>query len=682
MQEERTNTMKSNVLRRMTASTLAIALSFAGLPTTALAQEPLREGECANAQERFPDNNPGPGSLKSLRPLEIPDLNTYVRNRTAAIALGKALFWDMQVGSDGIQACASCHFRAGADPRSINQANFGGNDNPNKTVHVGLNYQLTEADFPLRKVADPTNRNSRLIRDNDDVISSQGIKTGRFLAVLPGFDRDFGVSQFDPVFNLRGLNVRRNEPRNSPTVINTGFNRNLFWDGRAQTIFNGLNEWGVRDVNARVLRANGLNQLAAVKVRIDNAAFASLAVGPPLSLNEMSFSGRDFQDIGKRLVSAKPLKKQRVSRTDSVLGSFVDRDDDDADKGLDTTYKAMVEAAFQPQWWMSNLIVVRASNGTLSFVPRPNRPLLANEYTMTEYNFSLFFGLSMQLYANTLISDDSPVDRFFEGNTNALTRQQIRGLGLFTGGAACAACHSGAETTNNSNRILLGTVVNGVRQPTEIMERMFNGNCEVIAYDQSFYNIGVRPTAEDLGHGANDPFGNPLAMIDIYTKPRNTIPSQELFTLQAGNIANPPFAIGERTSTQGAFKVPSLRNIELTAPYFHNGGQATLRQAIEFYNRGGDFRERNSQFIDFEIGKLSLTEAEIDDLVAFLKGFTDQRVVRRSAPFDHPELIVPNGHKTVGGFPVPDLDGVKDEFLTIPAVGRNGGAPLKGFLER
>jgi len=670
--------MKSDVLRRMTASTLAIALSVVGLPATALAQDTLREGECANAQERFPDNNPGPGSLKSLRPLEIPALNTYVRNRQAAIAMGKALFWDMQVGSDGIQACASCHFRAGADPRSINQANPGGANNANTTINVGINHQLTAADFPLHKVADPTNRNSQLLRDNDDVISSQGVKTARFLSVIPGFERDFGVPQYDPVFNIHGFNARRNEPRNTPTVINTGFNRNLFWDGRAQTIFNGLNEHGVRDVNAKILQATGLNQLQAVKVRIDNAAFSSLAVGPPLSTNEMSFIGRDFYDIGKRLVSAKPLKNQRVANDDSVLATYVDR----GDKGLDTTYREMIEAAFQPQWWQSNQIVRKATNGAISFVARPNRPLLANEYTMSEYNFALFFGLSMQLYAMTLVSDDSPVDRFYEGMSNALTAQQIRGLALFTGGAACAACHSGAETTNNSNRILLGTVVNGVRQPTEIMERMFNGNCEVIAYDQSFYNIGVRPTAEDLGHGANDPFGNPLAMIDILTKPRNQIPSQELFTLQAGNIANPPFAIGERTSTQGAFKVPSLRNIELTAPYFHNGGQATLRQAVEFYNRGGDFRERNSAFIDFEIGKLNLTEPQIDDLVAFLKGLTDQRVVRRSAPFDHPQLFVPNGHKTIAGFPVPDLDGVKDEILEIPAVGRSGGTPLKGFLER
>lgn len=211
---------------------------------------------------------------------------------------------------------------------------------------------------------------------------------------------------------------------------------------------------------------------------------------------------------------------------------------------------------------------------------------------------------------------------------------------------------------------------------------MFNGNCEVIAYDQSFYNIGVRPTEEDLGIGNKDVFGNPLAMIDIITTPPSLIPSQELLTLPVPNIANPPIAIGERTSTKGAFKVPNLRNLALTAPYFHNGGQATIRQVVEFYNRGGDFRERNAQFVDFEIGKIGLTNEEIEDLVAFLtRALTDQRVVLQSAPFDHPQLLVPNGHKTFIGFPIPGIDGVQDEFLDVPAVGRNGGPLPKAFLQ-
>src|SRR5687767_1399077 len=50
-------------------------------------------------------------------------LDEFVKDRKAAVQLGKALFWDMQLGSDGLMACASCHFHAGADPRARNQLN-------------------------------------------------------------------------------------------------------------------------------------------------------------------------------------------------------------------------------------------------------------------------------------------------------------------------------------------------------------------------------------------------------------------------------------------------------------------------------------------------------------------------------------------------------------------------------
>ena len=90
---------------------------------------------------------------------------------------------------------------------------------------------------------------------------------------------------------------------------------------------------------------------------------------------------------------------------------------------------------------------------------------------------------------------------------------------------------------------------------------MFNGECEVVAYDQGVYNLGVRPTEEDRGQGNNDPFGNPLSFIKLLTLPPSQIPSQELLTYPMPNIANPPIAIGERTLTDGTFKVPSLRNL-------------------------------------------------------------------------------------------------------------------------
>jgi cytochrome c peroxidase len=84
-----------------------------------------------------PESQSGPWNPEGSPGSRPTNLSTYVRNRTVAIALGKAFFWDMQVGSDGVQACATCHFRAGADPRSINQLNPGGIDNPDPTINLG-----------------------------------------------------------------------------------------------------------------------------------------------------------------------------------------------------------------------------------------------------------------------------------------------------------------------------------------------------------------------------------------------------------------------------------------------------------------------------------------------------------------------------------------------------------------
>lgn len=645
------------------AVVLSLAVLFSGV-VPALAA-PLREGECDNGPR---DVNPGPGSLRQIRPLEPTGLNEYVRDREAAIVLGKALFWDMQVGSDGVQACATCHFRAGADPRSKNQAHPGGANNSRVVIDLGNNTQLNSSHFPLHKLSDPTDRGSTVLHSFDDVISSQGVKLNQFVSAERGASTDNGFVLPDPVFNISGKNVRRTEPRNTPTVVNAAFNRRNFWDGRADHIFNGVNPFGVRDPNARVFKAQRFNNVVPVKVRIDNGSLASQAVAPPLSDQEMSFRDRPFRDIGKRLLLAKALKNQLVHPQDSVLGPYAERNK----PGLKQTYAELVAKAFQPQWWFSNRIVVVDSNGEPRIAPIPRRKLADNEYLLAEYNFALFFGLAVQLFEMTLISDDAPIDRFFEGDPTAISDFAKEGIAVFQENA-CAGCHSGAEFTNASTRILLGA--NG--EPGEIIERMPNGNCNIGVYDQSFYNIGVRPSNEDLGIGANDPFGNPLSIARLLTMPADQVPSQELLSISYPNILDPPPQINERLITTGSFKVPSLRNIELTAPYFHNGGQQTLRQVVEFYNRGGDFRETNADFVDLEIGKLNLTDHEIDAVVEFLKTLTDPRLLAQQAPFDHPQLFVPNGHSQQVA-----ADGTaQDIMIEIPAVGRNGGPSPNGFLE-
>lgn len=74
----------------------------------------------------------------------------------------------------------------------------------------------------------------------------------------------------------------------------------------------------------------------------------------------------------------------------------------------------------------------------------------------------------------------------------------------------------------------------------------------------------------------------------------------------------------------GKFKTPTLRNIELTAPYMHDGSMVTLADVVEFYNRG----ERRHENQDRRITPLQLSETEKENLVAFLKSLTDWNFVQ------------------------------------------------------
>jgi hypothetical protein len=158
------------------------------------------------------------------------------------------------------------------------------------------------------------------------------------------------------------------------------------------------------------------------------------------------------------------------------------------------------------------------------------------------------------------------------------------------------------------------------------------------AYDLGFYNIGVRPSAEDLGVGGLQAGGVPLS----YTRR-----TQQGLPIPDAPTDVPLVPANLHAQVDGAFKTPTLRNIELTGPYFHNGGQSTLRQVMEFYNRGGDFHEANLVDLTPEMFALDLSEPDIDAVVAFMKTLTDERVRDESAPFDHPELPQPNGYTLV-----------------------------------
>ena len=90
-----------------------------------------------------------------------------------------------------------------------------------------------------------------------------------------------------------------------------------------------------------------------------------------------------------------------------------------------------------------------------------------------------------------------------------------------------------------------------------------------------------------------------------------------------GKVDEGRFAVRALASMKGAFKTPTLRDIALTAPYFHDGSAATLMEAVEHYNRGGDDKGNLSK----EIRPLNLNSAEKDALVAFMMALNGRPIV-------------------------------------------------------
>ena len=176
---------------------------------------------------------PALSALPVSGPTNVAD---FVSDPGAAKVLGKALFWDMQVGSDGVQACATCHFRAGADPRSQNQIGPGllrvaikpgpvVVSDPNFDFDgLGPHYRLRRKDFTFRQLADPTDRESSITSDTNNVVSSQGVHHAIFgQEGRPGPDPDgFSVGQ-----DRQKANVRRRAAQHA-TMINAVFHHRNF----------------------------------------------------------------------------------------------------------------------------------------------------------------------------------------------------------------------------------------------------------------------------------------------------------------------------------------------------------------------------------------------------------------------------------------------------------------------
>jgi len=609
----------------------------------------------------------------------------FVRDQRALVQLGKALFWDQQVGSDG-QSCGTCHFTAGADSRTKNQTSPGLKAVPVDTTFqngLGPNHTITAADFPFHKLANPDDRNSRVIRDTNDVMSSDGVFNRQFQSIQanpgglgndrPAFDRramdNCQATPDTDGFRVGNTNVRRAEPRNTPTMINGLFNNRNFWDSRAQDVFNGVSPFGGRDKVAVVFEANNTAP-RPVHIGINFSSLASQSVGPPTNPNEMSCNGRTFPDVGHKMLTSTstPLAQQDVAANDGVLGtiSFNRATNGRTTEGLNVSYRTLVERAFQSRWWASNTSV--------------SVPGVTGARPQIEANFSLFWGLSVGAYMETLRADDSEIDRFFDG-TEQLSQSELRGLLLFSSAFGerpspirnpttrvplkladgttaadlrCTACHGGPEMTAAS--------IDAVTEDARV-ERMaqvpVNGQPRCAIYDAGHFATGVRRVNDDLALGGLDPFNNSLGET-------NLVRNGTITNLVSNAIA--PFglvpAIFRTTNcnddnVNGTFKAPSLRNVELTGPYFHNGGELSLRQVIDFYNRGGNFQDQRE--FDPNVHRLNLGAQDKNDLVSFLLALTDQRVAFERAPFDHPGICVPNGHpdNLQAGEPLPNAGGTQ-----------------------
>jgi cytochrome c peroxidase len=449
----------------------------------------------------------------------------------AAIALGKAFFWDPAFSSDGKVSCASCHYAAGTDHRTLGvvslPANFGIRipwPDPSSPEQYQP-YRLSVRDLrgispeldgsPVEGVFDPASIAGFRMRE---VIGSLGV-THRIFTGLDGANRETSVpmparSSTPPLpakpelekrlqtvlaaVNAIETSHRQVTPRNAGTVINAVFNTRNFHDSRASMVFNGHTGWGQHTdslINRSLHIWRAADQVEKVftwsPARLNpqtlqplldpqgrpqpnphylaNASLASQAVEPILSDVEMSSRGRLFHHIARRTLGRTILAKQVISKDDSSLGAF-EREESRPN------YATLIRTAFRKEWWDETITVklLKGSSVTTNGTHLNHDEMTAAElvdHNLMEANFGLFWGLALQLYQSTLISDDSRFDqeqRHVSSSARAaalngradvgapslqqmqpLTEQELRGWHLFQR-HGCAECHSGAAFSGGS----------------------------------------------------------------------------------------------------------------------------------------------------------------------------------------------------------------------------------------
>jgi cytochrome c peroxidase len=194
-------------------------------------------------------------------------------------------------------------------------------------------------------------------------------------------------------------------------------------------------------------------------------------------------------------------------------------------------------------------------------------------------------------FERTVVSGNSPFDRFIAGDTEALSEPARRGWALFNGKARCNTCHGFNSSSPNFT-------------------------------DNKFHNIGVAAKTRDFASLARQAasFGtDEAAVAELAHRPDAAELGRFLVTRQPKDL--------------GAFKTPGLRDIALTAPYMHDGSEPTLAAVIDFYDKGGE----QNPYLDGGIVPLKLTHEEKAELHAFLESLTGQA----EGAADRPALRAP-----------------------------------------
>ncbi len=189
-------------------------------------------------------------------------------------------------------------------------------------------------------------------------------------------------------------------------------------------------------------------------------------------------------------------------------------------------------------------------------------------------------------FERTQIAGDSPFDRwYFGGEQDAISEQARRGFATFLGNGRCVSCH--------------------------VIEQDF-----ALFTDHLFHNIGI---------GINDIQAKVPELARAFQVAKNAGMDVDVAVLSDADTSHlGRFAVDDQFSSMGSFKTSTLRNIDVTAPYMHNGSLKTLREVVEHYNNGGVTKPEDpvNAFLSGGIRPLNLTDQEIDDLVAFMETLT------------------------------------------------------------